>query len=51
MPGRGHIASQCPNQRVMVIRESGEIDSEDEDDLADMPPLEDASNNEYGSES
>ncbi|XP_062103764.1 uncharacterized protein LOC133814872 [Humulus lupulus] len=49
--GRGHIASQCPNKRVMVIRESGEIDSEDEDDLADMPPLEDASDNEYGPES
>ncbi|XP_060968516.1 uncharacterized protein LOC133036065 [Cannabis sativa] len=49
--GWGHIASQCPNQRVMVIRESGEIDSEGEDDLADMPPLEDASDNEYGPES
>ncbi|XP_062094556.1 uncharacterized protein LOC133800573 [Humulus lupulus] len=51
--GRGHIASQCPNKRVMVIRESGELDSEDEDDLADMPPLEDAfiDDEEYGPES
>ena len=40
--GRGHIASQCPNKRVMVIRENGEIESEDEADLDDMPPLEDA---------
>ena len=49
--GLGHIANQCPNQRLMMIQESGEIDSEDEDDLADMPPLEDASDNEYGPES
>ena len=40
--GRGHIASQCPNKRVMVIRENGEIESEDEAALEDMPPLEDA---------
>ena len=39
--GGGHIASQCPNTRVMVIRENGEIESEDEADLDDMPPLED----------
>ena len=40
--GRGHIASQCPNKRVMVIRENDEIESEDEAALEDMPPLEDA---------
>ena len=28
--GRGHIASQCPNRRVMVVRSNGEIESEDE---------------------
>ena len=39
--GRGHIASQCPNKRVMVIRENGEIESEDEASVEDMPPLED----------
>ena len=42
--GRGHIASQCPNKRVMVINAQGEIESEDEeeDEVDDMPPLEDA---------
>ena len=30
--GRGHIASQCLNKRVMVLREDGDIGSEDEDD-------------------
>ena len=36
-----------------MIRESGKLDSEDEDDLADMPPLEDASidDEEFGAES
>ncbi|KAH1031904.1 hypothetical protein J1N35_044078 [Gossypium stocksii] len=28
--GRGHIASQCPNQRVMVVLQNGEFESEDE---------------------
>ncbi|KAG8497231.1 hypothetical protein CXB51_008425 [Gossypium anomalum] len=28
--GRGHIASQCPNRRTMVMHASGEIESEDE---------------------
>ncbi|PON41011.1 Zinc finger, CCHC-type [Parasponia andersonii] len=41
--GRGHIASQCPNKRVMVIRDNGEFESEDEADCDDMPLLEDAS--------
>ena len=40
--GRGHIASQCPNQRVMVLRDSGEIESSDEEIDPDMPELEDA---------
>ena len=39
--GRGHIASQCPNQRVMVLRDSGEIESSDEEIDPDMPELED----------
>ncbi|GKV43115.1 hypothetical protein SLEP1_g50449 [Rubroshorea leprosula] len=39
--GRGHIMSQCPNKRVMVMRDSGEIVIEDEDSNTDeMPPLE-----------
>ena len=27
--GRGHIASQCPSKRVMVIRESGDIETDE----------------------
>ncbi|XP_057469634.1 uncharacterized protein LOC130758701 [Actinidia eriantha] len=45
--GRGHIASQCPNRRVMVMRDNGEIETDDEDDLKSMSPLEDASEEEY----
>uniref|UniRef100_A0A2N9FBE6 RNA-directed DNA polymerase n=1 Tax=Fagus sylvatica TaxID=28930 RepID=A0A2N9FBE6_FAGSY len=42
--GRGHIASQCVNKRVMVINAQGELESENEEEVndADMPPLEDA---------
>ncbi|KAK5846068.1 hypothetical protein PVK06_002336 [Gossypium arboreum] len=28
--GRGHITSQCPNRRTMVMNASGEIESKDE---------------------
>ncbi|XP_058003982.1 uncharacterized protein LOC131180648, partial [Hevea brasiliensis] len=28
--GNGHYASQCPNKRVMVVRENGELESEEE---------------------
>ena len=46
--GRGHIASQCPNRRVMVMRDSEEIETDDEEnDLKSMSPLEDASEEEY----
>jgi hypothetical protein len=40
--GRGHIASQCVNKRVMVINAQGELESENEDkvDDDDMPSLE-----------
>ncbi|XP_016755233.1 uncharacterized protein [Gossypium hirsutum] len=30
--GRGHIASQCPNRRTMVIRADGEIETKDEEE-------------------
>ncbi|XP_017613580.1 uncharacterized protein LOC108458685 [Gossypium arboreum] len=30
--GRGHIASQCPNRRTMVLRANGEIEMEDEEE-------------------
>jgi hypothetical protein len=26
--GKGHIASQCPNRRVMLTRDNGEVESE-----------------------
>ena len=42
--GRGHIASQCVNKRVMVINAQGELESENEEEVDDddMPHLEDA---------
>ena len=45
--GAGHIASQCPNKRVMVLKDDGGIESEGESDDESMPPLEDASDIEY----
>ncbi|XP_031376081.1 uncharacterized protein LOC116191022, partial [Punica granatum] len=46
--GRGHIASQCPNKRVMVMRDNGDIVTDTEDsDTDDMPPLEDVPEEEY----
>ncbi|KAK4841756.1 hypothetical protein QYF36_009976 [Acer negundo] len=44
--GAGHIASQCPNKRVMVLKDCG-IESEGESDNEYMPSLEDASDNTY----
>ncbi|XP_040966211.1 uncharacterized protein [Gossypium hirsutum] len=38
--GRGHIASQCPNRRVMVVRSNGEIESEDEQEEEPEIPME-----------
>ena len=45
--GRGHIASQCPNKRVMILKDDGEIETGGESDNESMPPLEDASDIEY----
>ncbi|XP_035542994.1 uncharacterized protein LOC118346093, partial [Juglans regia] len=44
--GRGHIASQCVNKRVMVINAQGELESENEEEVDndDMPSMEDADN-------
>lgn len=39
--GKGHIASQCPNKRVMIMLDNGEVETESEED--EMPPLEEAS--------
>ncbi|GKV50463.1 hypothetical protein SLEP1_g57164 [Rubroshorea leprosula] len=38
----GHVASQCPNKHMMILREDGEIETEGESDDDSMPPLEDA---------
>ncbi|KAL4387363.1 hypothetical protein GQ457_09G018060 [Hibiscus cannabinus] len=35
--GRGHIASQCPNRRTMLLLDSGEIESESEEDEPKLP--------------
>jgi hypothetical protein len=42
--GRGHIANQCVNKMVMVINAQGELESENEEEVDDddIPPLEDA---------
>jgi len=40
--GFGHIASQCPNKRVMIVLENGEIESASSSE-DEMPPLEDCS--------
>jgi hypothetical protein len=40
--GKGHIASQCPNRRVMFIRDNGEVEFESEE----MPPFMDCSDEE-----
>nr|XP_027076021.1 uncharacterized protein LOC113699863 [Coffea arabica] len=35
----GHIASQCPNRRTMIVLLSGDVIFDDEEEFADMPPL------------
>ncbi|KAG2411350.1 hypothetical protein I3760_Q009100 [Carya illinoinensis] len=44
--GSGHIASQCPNRRVMIMRDNGEVMTESEDDQDGVPELVDASDDE-----
>uniref|UniRef100_A0A2N9FQI2 Reverse transcriptase domain-containing protein n=1 Tax=Fagus sylvatica TaxID=28930 RepID=A0A2N9FQI2_FAGSY len=41
--GSRHIASQCPNRRVMIMRDNGEVMTESEDDSDGVPELVDAS--------
>ena len=45
--GLGHMAKQCLNKRSMVLRESGEIVTNDEGDDNTMPLLEDVSDDEW----
>jgi hypothetical protein len=44
--GSGHIASQCPNRRVMIMRDNGEVMTESEDDSDGIPELVDASDDD-----
>jgi len=44
--GLGHIASQCLNKRVMVMRDNGEVMTDSEDDSDEMPELVDASDDD-----
>uniref|UniRef100_A0A2N9H7P3 Cupin type-1 domain-containing protein n=1 Tax=Fagus sylvatica TaxID=28930 RepID=A0A2N9H7P3_FAGSY len=39
--GTRHIASQCPNKRTMIARVDGEVETESEGDVDQMPMLED----------
>ncbi|RVW79529.1 hypothetical protein CK203_051650 [Vitis vinifera] len=45
--GMGHIASQCPNKRVMILRDNGEIEFDHEDNMESMLLLEDMDDEEY----
>ncbi|XP_042380029.1 uncharacterized protein LOC121972425 [Zingiber officinale] len=36
--GSGHIASQCPNKRSMIILDNGEIETEEEDEGNEFTP-------------
>jgi hypothetical protein len=39
--GYGHYALECPNKRIMMIRDKGDMESEsDTSDCEGMPPLE-----------
>ena len=45
--GRGRITSQCPNKRVMVMQDNGEIETDNELNCDSMPSLEDVNDEEY----
>ncbi|XP_027156737.1 uncharacterized protein LOC113757826 [Coffea eugenioides] len=42
--GFGHIASQCPSQRTMLMLPNGEIVSDEEEEYEGIPPLEEEEN-------
>jgi hypothetical protein len=45
--GNGHYASECPNKRIMMIRDNGDMESEsDRSDCEGMPPLDDSDGDE-----
>ncbi|RDY04714.1 hypothetical protein CR513_11536, partial [Mucuna pruriens] len=35
--GRGHITSQCPNKRTMIMKDNGEVEIERKDDNEELP--------------
>jgi hypothetical protein len=39
--GFGHVTSQCPNKRVMVMKANNEVEIDEEDEDEKMPPLKD----------
>ena len=45
--GSGHIASQCPNKRTMILLENGEIQSDEESDTDSILQDEEASDTEH----
>ena len=46
--GWGHIASQCPNKRTILMSDVTYKSRDEDDDLDDMPKLEDSSDDEGG---
>jgi hypothetical protein len=44
--GSGHIVSQCPNRRVMIMRDNEEVMTESEDDSDGVPELVDSSDDD-----
>ncbi|XP_073120533.1 uncharacterized protein [Henckelia pumila] len=49
--GIGHIASQCPNKKLMIINACGDVESESEEDIEnydDMSVLENPNDEGYG---
>ena len=45
--GTGHIASQCPNKRVMVMLDNGEVMTESENESDGLPDNSDDEGVEY----
>ena len=41
--GKGHVASQCPNQRIMLMRDNGEVESDSD---KEEPPKLDVQNDD-----
>ena len=43
----GHIVSQCPKKKIMILKENGEVETDSEGKIKDeMSPLEDVSDGE-----